>query len=173
MAGLPIRKRGAPFEGSHPGRAAVAILEIVFYIVWIGSLSGIAFVAAPAAFAHASAQDAGAIVGTSLRALTWVAWICGGLALIIWLSRIPTEGRTALIGAALIAIAIASTDYAQGSIAPRMDAIVAQLPGPIDSLPKGDARRQTFDALHRRSTEVYGVVLVCGFMAAALSAVRR
>ncbi|HVA38534.1 MAG TPA: DUF4149 domain-containing protein [Candidatus Dormibacteraeota bacterium] len=174
MAGMPIRQRGAPLGSQRRwGDAIAAILEVFLYIAWLGSLVGIAFVAAPAAFAHAPAQQAGAIVGASLRATTWFAWVCGGVLLLIWLFRIPREGRTALAGALLIAVAIGATDYARWSIAPKMDAIVAQVDGAISALPAGDARRATFDALHRRSTQTYGVVLVCGFLAAALTAARR
>ncbi|TAM78391.1 DUF4149 domain-containing protein [bacterium] len=173
MAGIPIRRRGAPIEISPSRRIAVSILETLLYIVWLGSLAGVAFIAAPAAFAHAPAQSAGAIVGASLRALTGVAWFCGGITLIIWLGRISREGRLALVGALLVAGAVAATDYAQWSIAPRMDAIVGELQGPLASLPKDDPRRVTFDTLHRRSSAVYGIVLVFGFAAAALSAARR
>lgn len=173
MAGIPIRRRGAPLEISPNRRIAISVLEAFLYIVWLGSLIGVAFVAAPAAFAHAPAQDAGAIVGASLRTLTTVAWVCGGITLIIWLARIPREGRLALLGALLVAGAVAATDYAQWSITPRMDAIVHELPGPLVSLPRDDPRRMTFDALHRQSSGVYGVVLVLGFIAVALSAARR
>ena len=173
MAGIPIRRRGAPLEMSPNRRIAVSVLEALLYIVWLGSLTGIAFVAAPAAFAHAPAQNAGAIVGASLRTMTIVAWVCGGITLLIWLARIPREGRLALLGALLVAGAVAATDYAQWSIAPRMDAIVNELTGPLVALPKDDHRRMAFDALHRQSTGVYGLVLACGFIAAALSAARR
>ncbi|TAM61047.1 DUF4149 domain-containing protein [bacterium] len=169
MAGIPIRKRGAPLEMSPGRRIAVLVLETFLYIVWLGSLAGVALIAAPAAFAHAPAEVAGAIVGASLRALTVVAWICGGLTLVIWLARIRREGRMALLGALLVA----ATDYAQWSIAPRMDAIVEAVHGPLASLPQDDVRRTTFDALHRRSTGIYGAVLVFGFAAAALAAARR
>lgn len=173
MAGLPIRQRGAPLQRSQAGRRVVSILESFLYIVWLGSLVGIALVAAPAAFGHARAQDAGAIVGASLHTLTYVTWVCGGIALLIWLARIPSEGRTALVGALLVALAIAANDYVQGSIIPPMNAIVADVHGPVASLPKADPRRQTFDRLHRRSTQAYSLVLIFGFAAAALAAVRR
>ncbi|MDE2572644.1 MAG: DUF4149 domain-containing protein [bacterium] len=149
------------------------ILEFFLYIVWLGSLVGIAFIAAPAAFAHAPAREAGAIIGASLRTLTWLTWLCGGLILIIWLGRIPVDGRMAILAALLVALAVGTTDYVQGSLAPRMDAIVAAVPDSIDALPPGDVRRRTFEALHRRSSNAYGLVLICGFVAAALSAARR
>jgi hypothetical protein len=73
--------------------------------------------------------------------------------------------------AVLVLAMVLLTAYSQFSIIPRMDTAQASVGGSVGiaSLPESSPARATFDALHRESVHVEGLVLILGFIAFAFA----
>jgi len=137
------------------GRVAV----IALLAAWLGATIIVGAVVAPAAFAVLPTRTlAGALVGRVLPPLFWSGAAIGLIAAVMaWRSqRIP-----ALVAALAI---VAATVAAQLVVAPRIEAVRVAAGGPIDALPRDDARRITFGRLHGVSVALLGLA---GLAAAA------
>jgi hypothetical protein len=140
----------------------LAAVEVAALGVWIGALCGFAFVTAPATFRVLS--DPGQIARLTTATLTTLAEVgygCGGLAIAAALarSRDAADRTNDLVRAALVLIALGLVAYLSLGIVPAMIAI-------------SDIRSAAFGSLHLRSTIVYGGVVLLGFIALVLTAVR-
>jgi hypothetical protein len=62
------------------------------------------------------------------------------------------------------------TAYSQFSIIPRMDTARDSIGGNVDAVAANNPGRQIFDSLHRTSTHVEGLVLLCGIAALVATA---
>lgn len=137
------------------GRVAV----IALLAAWLGATIIVGAVVAPAAFAVLPTRTlAGALVGRVLPPLFWSGAGIGVIAAVMaWRSqRIP-----ALVTALVIVAAAAA---AQLIVAPRIEAVRVSIGGPVDALPRDDARRIAFGRLHGVSVALLGVA---GLAAAA------
>jgi hypothetical protein len=141
----------------------LAAIEIPAIGLWLGALCGFAFIFAPAAFALVpdTTQFAN-LTATNLRALSYVGAVCGGLGIVIALVRSgDAADRTNDIGrAGLLLVALLLVAYETYAVIPAMTAIP-------------DVHSADFAALHQRSTQVYGGVVVLTLAALVLAAVRE
>jgi hypothetical protein len=140
----------------------LAAVEIPAIGLWLGALCGFAFIFAPAAFRIVPdlTQFADLTV-TNLRILAYVGAVCGVLAIVVALVRsFDAADRTNdIVRAALILIALLLVAYETFAIVPAITAIP-------------DVHSADFAALHERSSQVYGGVIVLAFAALVMAAVR-
>ncbi len=143
----------------------LAAVEIPALGVWLGALVGFAFVSAPLAFRIVAPVDLArfaALTGQTLGTLTLWGYVLGGIAIVAVLIRSAGAGdRTWDFGrAVLLGLALGLATYEQQAIVPAMTAST-------------DVRGEEYRALHQRSTQIYGAVVVLVFAALILAAVRR
>jgi hypothetical protein len=138
--------------------------------LWLGALVFFGAVLAPIAFTQlpplfptraAGIHAAGLVVGSSLVRLHWIGLFCGLIFLLV-LVLAHAHFRTIIPQAVLVLAMILLTAYSQFSIIPRMDTARDSIGGNVDAVPPDNPGRQIFDRLHRRSTQVEGLVLLCG-----------
>src|SRR5271155_5979198 len=146
--------------------------------LWLGALVFFGAVLAPLAFSllpslfatpAAGIHAAGLIVGGSLVRLHWIGMFCGLIFLIAMvLGR--AHYRSIIPQAVLVLFMMLLTAYSQFSIIPRMDTARASIGGNVDAVAANNPGRQIFDSLHRTSTHVEALVLLCGIAALAATA---
>jgi hypothetical protein len=140
--------------------------------IWVGSLTGFAFVFAPVAFAHLGSRldTFAAIIGASLGTLAQLGYWCGAIVVVTSIvASFERRSRTAIVRIGCVLVMLALVTYAQQAIAPAMMQTQASFGASFDTIPKSDPRRIRYDELHAESSRLYGVVLVLGFVAIALS----
>lgn len=141
---------------------------------WLGAVALFAAVVAPAAFAALPTRTlAGALVGRVLPALFY--WgIATGVACAA-LARTGRRGRWVTVGTVAGLVTALSCAAAQLVVAPRIERVRASIPGSVEELPRGDARRAEFGRLHGASVLWLGVGTLGAavFVAGACSRLRR
>jgi hypothetical protein len=150
----------------------IATTERWALAVWVGSLAGFAFVFAPIAFGllRGDLDTFAAIAGGSLGALAVLGYVCGAASLITSAAEFfRTRSRAAIARAACIVVMVALVAFSQRAIVPEMIATQQSFHGSFNSVAKDDPRRVRYDALHAESSRTYGVVLILGLAAIALS----
>jgi len=143
----------------------LAAIEIPALGIWLGALAGFAFVSAPLAFRIVAPLDVtrfAALTAQTVGALTVWGYVLGTVAIVAGLLRAVTAGdRTWDFGrAALIAVALGLATLEQRAIVPQMQTAT-------------DVHSAAYHALHQRSTQVYGGVVLLVFVALVLAAARR
>ncbi|HUO60304.1 MAG TPA: DUF4149 domain-containing protein [Candidatus Acidoferrales bacterium] len=132
--------------------------------LWLGAILFFGIAVAPTAFAVLPTHAlAGEVVSGSLAKLHTLAFICGGLLLVLFLLSSTLRGRGAFgaIKILLVVVMLASTAYAQYGVGKKMLALRNNM-GVIDNVPKNDPRRVEFNRLHRYSEAAEHVVFFCG-----------
>jgi len=148
-------------HAAFDGRLAV----IVLLAAWLGATIIVGAVVAPAAFAVLPSRTlAGAVVGRVLPALFWSGAVIGVFAAVM--AR-RSHQMSAVVAALVIAAASLS---AQLIVAPRIEAVRASVGGPIDGLPRDDARRLLFGRLHGASVALLGVAALAASVTLLLTA---
>jgi hypothetical protein len=146
--------------------------------LWLGALLFFGAVLAPIAFSvlpplFAAPADgvhaAGLVVGGSLARLHWMG-LCCGLIFLLVLVAARVHFRTVLPQALLVLTMMVLTAYSQFSIIPRMDIARASVGGNINAVAPDNPGRKIFDSLHRTSTHVEGLVVLCGLAALVATA---
>jgi hypothetical protein len=128
------------------------IVVIALLAAWLGATIIVGAVVAPAAFAVLPTRTlAGALVGRVLPPLFWSGAAFGALVAVM-ARRSP---RTTTFVAALVMLAASLA--AQLIVAPRIEAVRISAAGPIDALPRDDARRLAFGRLHGASVALLGL----------------
>lgn len=158
-----------PASGPFP--RLIRTVELWALATWVGSLVGFAFVFAPVAFAHLSADldTFASIVGGTLAAMTALGYACGAVAIATSLTSAAIErSRRPIVRAACVVVMLGLTAFSQNAIVPAMVQTQSSFHAPFNSISKGDPRRVRYDTLHRESSELYGAVLILGFGALAL-----
>jgi len=153
-----------------------AVSETLVLAVWIGGLAGFAFVFAPIAFRIVTDLDRfAAITSGSILSLTKIGYVCGAIAIVAALGRSRTAAspRFAYARIGLIGVALALSAYDANTILPRMSAASAAFGVPFNDVPKTDPRRVAYDAMHKKSSRVYGGALLLAAAALALAAAER
>ncbi len=156
-------------------RILIAI-ETVTLGLWAGAMAAFAFIVAPIAFRTMPGMDLfAALTGAVIKGVGTFGNACGALAIVagaIRSSAAPAR-KLGLLRACLVAVALGASSYQTYAILPRMNATAAQIPGPIDSVPKTDPRRMAYDNEHKESTRVYGTAFLCVVAALALAGFGR
>jgi hypothetical protein len=140
----------------------LAAVEIPAIGLWLGALCGFAFIFAPAAFAGISdVSQFATLIAANLRTLAEFGAICGGLAIVVALIRsFDAADRTNdIVRAGLLLVALLLVAYETFAIVPAMAAIA-------------DLHSPEYAALHGRSTQVYGGVVLLALAALIMAAVR-
>jgi hypothetical protein len=140
----------------------LAAIEIPAIGLWLGALCGFAFLFAPNAFHLVpDVSQFASLTAANLRELAIVAWVCGGIAIVIALvrSRDAADRTNDIVRAALIVVALGLVAYETFGIVPAMTAMT-------------DLHSAAFDDLHQQSSRVYGGVVVLALAALVLAAVR-
>jgi hypothetical protein len=140
----------------------LAAVEIPAIGLWLGALCGFAFIFAPAAFAGIpDVSQFATLIAANLRTLAELGAICGGLAIVVALIRsFDAADRTNdIVRAGLLLVALLLVAYETFAIVPAMAAIA-------------DLHSPEYAALHGRSSQVYGGVVLLALAALVMAAVR-
>lgn len=146
-------------------------LSLLILVLWIGGLAALGFVGASTIFNVLEARDpeggralAGFVFGAIFARFHHVSWVLGGLLLGLLGARAALGPRPRRLGLRMwtAATMLAMSLIAGLWIAPRIDALRAATPGPIASLPDGDASKAEFSRLHGTSTALMIATLVAG-----------
>lgn len=143
----------------------LAAVEIPALGIWTGALLGFAFVSAPAAFRLFAPVDIArfaALTAQTISVLTVWGYVLGGLAIVCAILRAAMAGdRTAdFVRILLVVLALGLATYELRAVVPAMVATP-------------DVRSAAYQALHQRSSEVYGGVVLLALVTLVLAAIRR
>ena len=155
-------------------KTLIRTLILLSLIVWLGA--EIFFPAVAAITFGQLAPDThatGSIVGALLRIVHVTGMVCG-IVLLALLALAPAWGifpsRAVLAPMVLLVLMVALTAYSQYGIIPAMERDRLAAGGAIDAAPVDNPARVDFNALHRRSTNVEGAVLLLGIATVAFIA---
>ncbi len=150
---------------------ALRVVSLALVAIWIGGLSVLGIVAAPAVFGVLEAHDP--VAGRTLAALVFgniferfqqLAWGLGAGLLVLLGLRIalgPRPRRTA-IQLWLVTGMLAASAYTGLFVAPRIDALRDASTTAIQTLPEDDPRRVEFGRLHGLSNGLMAATLIAG-----------
>ena len=143
----------------------LAAIEVPALGIWLGMLIGFAFISAPIAFRLVAPLDVGrfaVLTASSIEVLTAAGYVLGGIAILAALFRAVTAGDRTWDAArvALVLLALGLATYEVRAVVPEMTATV-------------DVHSAAYHALHQRSSQVYGGVVLFGLVALILAAGRR
>ena len=131
----------------------------LFVAAWIGAALITVAVVAPGAFAVLPSRTmAGTMVGRVLPALFIAGMVIGVLVAAVTAGT-PSAGAPRWASASALVSALACF-VAQFWITPKLDRLRAEIGGPVDALPAGDARRVAFGLLHGYNVAGLGVAMV-------------
>ena len=146
-------------------------LYVVALVVWVGGLVTAGALVAPSVFGVLQAWDAaegrmlaGRVFGDVLMRLTWLSYAMGAVMFVtLTLHRLlgarPVKyGVRVGIMAMMLTMMMATGFW----LIPTVDAIQAQVPGPVSALAADDARRIEFDRLHGISNILYSITVLGG-----------
>ncbi|MGI8773251.1 MAG: DUF4149 domain-containing protein [Acidobacteriaceae bacterium] len=120
----------------------------------------------PASGIHAMGQ----VVEGSLSHLHYFGIVMGVLFLLFSLAlRTLVRWHSVVPQVVLVIVMLGITCYSQFSIIPRMETAREAVGGKIAAVPENNPAREIFDRLHRLSTHLEGIVIVCGFVAFLLA----
>jgi hypothetical protein len=154
-------------------RTLVRSVILICLVVWVGGLLFFGAVVAPVAFGTImpmfpdpafGVHVAGTMVRVALLRLHGIGMLCGVVLLLLCIvERIAKMTRRSLAPQlVLLAAMIGLTAYSQFSIIPRMDTLRVQGGAAIDNPGSASPDRASFNRLHNLSTNLEGVVLICG-----------
>ena len=146
-------------------------LYVVALVVWVGGLVVAGALVAPSVFGVLQAWNesqgrvlAGQVFGEVLLRLTWLSYAMGVVMFVtLTLHRLlgarPLKYgvRVGIMGVMLVMM-LALGFY----IIPQVNAIQAQVPGPVSALPDTDARRMEFNRLHGLSNILFSITAIGG-----------
>ncbi len=148
--------------------------SLVLLLLWLGMALGFAALMAPALFSNLPSKDlAGRLAGVMVARLDMVAWIAFGGALLMsyggrWLNEIQDSSPIGplRLWSATILVALLFTFSSTFLATPRLHELRTQMNAPVESLPKDDARVQSYRKTHGLSTQFFFIRMI---LAAALA----
>jgi uncharacterized membrane protein len=147
----------------------VRFLQFFSLGTWVGGILFFSAILAPAAFTLFSSEQAGNLVNLTLGRLHLAGMVCGVIYLIVTAVGARTPAALLRPASLLVLVMIVLTFVSQFWVSGNMAAIRAQITGPMDALPAGDALRASFDRLHRLSVRLEVGVLLAGIAALLLT----
>ena len=146
-------------------------LYVVALVLWVGGLVVAGALVAPSVFSVLEAWNesegralAGQVFGEVLLRLTWLSYAMGGVMFItLTLHRLlgarPVKYgiRVGILGVMLVMMMI--TGFV---LIPQVDAIQADVKGPVAELPDSDPRRAEFNRLHGLSNILFSITAIGG-----------
>jgi hypothetical protein len=154
-------------------RTFVRTLILLGLVIWIGGLLFFGAVVAPVAFGSVmpmfpdpatGIHIAGTIVRVSLMRLHDIGICCGVILVLLCIVERLARMTRRSIGPQLVLLAamLGLTAYSQFSIIPRMDTLRMQVGTALDNPAATNPAKVDFNRLHHLSTNLEGVVLLCG-----------
>jgi len=146
-------------------------LYVVALVLWVGGLFVSGALVAPSLFGVLQAWNesegrvlAGQVFGEVLLRLTWLSYVMGGIMFItLTLHRIlgarPVKYGIRVGIMAMMLVMMFITGF---MLIPRVDAIQAEVKGPIAQLPDTDPRRVEFNRLHGLSNILFSITAIGG-----------
>lgn len=150
---------------------ALRYLYVVALVLWVGGLVAAGALVAPSVFGVLLAWNAsqgrvlaGQVFGEVLLRLTWLSYAMGGVMFItLTLHRLlgarPIKYGIRVGIMALMLVMMMITGF---YLIPRVDAIQAQVKGPVSELPDTDPRRAEFNRLHGLSNILFSITAIGG-----------
>ena len=146
-------------------------LYVVALVIWVGGLIVAGALVAPSVFGVLQAWNAsqgralaGAVFGEVLMRLTWLSYAMGVVMFVtLTLHRLlgarPLQYgiRVGIMGVMLVMMLV--TGF---YLIPEVDAIQAQVAGPLSELPDTDPRRLEFNRLHGLSNILFSITAIGG-----------
>lgn len=146
-------------------------LYVVALVLWVGGLVVAGGLVAPSVFGVLEAWNesqgrvlAGQVFGEVLLRLTWLSYAMGGIMFIaLTLHRLlgarPVKYgiRVGIMGTMLLLMMV--TGFV---LIPQVDAIQAEVSGPVAELPETDPRRVEFNRLHGLSNILFSITAIGG-----------
>jgi hypothetical protein len=169
-------KKGRPSFGHvQPMRTFLRSLILLALVVWVGGLLFFGAVVAPVAFewlmpmfpdAATGLQVAGTMVRESLTHLHDIGLFCGAILLLLYVvERITGTTRRSIAPPILLtSVMMALTAYSQFSVIPRMETLRLKVGAAMADLGSTNPARLDFNRLHKLSTSLEGIVLLCGIV---------
>ena len=150
---------------------ALRYLYVVALVLWVGGLVVAGALVAPSVFGVLQAWNqsqgrvlAGQVFGEVLLRLTWLSYAMGAVMLItLTLHRLlgarPLKYGIRVGIMTLMLVMMLITGF---YLIPQVNAIQAQVQGPVSELPDTDARRQEFNRLHGLSNILFSITAIGG-----------
>ena len=146
-------------------------LYVVALVLWVGGLIVAGAIVAPSIFGVLQAWNesqgrmlAGQVFGEVLMRLTWLSYAMGVIMFVaLTLHRLlgarPVKYgiRVGIMGLMLLMMLV--TGF---YVIPQVDALQAQVTGPMSALAASDPRRVEFDGLHRLSNILFSITAIGG-----------
>lgn len=146
-------------------------LYVVALVVWVGGLLVAGALVAPSVFGVLQAWNqsqgrmlAGQVFGEVLLRLTWLSYAMGAV-MIITLTLHRLLGARPLkygIRVGIMALMLVMMMITGWYLIPEVDAIQAQVSGPVSELPATDPRRMEFNRLHGLSNILFSITAIGG-----------
>ena len=146
-------------------------LYVVALVVWVGGLVVAGALVAPSVFGVLQAWNqsqgrvlAGQVFGEVLLRLTWLSYAMGAV-MFITLTLHRLLGARPLkygIRVGIMAMMLVMMMITGWYLIPEVDAIQAQVSGPVSELPDTDPRRMEFNRLHGLSNILFSITAIGG-----------
>jgi hypothetical protein len=146
-------------------------LYVVALVLWVGGLITAGALVAPSVFGVLQAWNAaqgrvlaGQVFGEVLLRLTWLSYAMGGIMFITLTLHRLLGARPVKYGirVGIMALMLLLMMYIGFYLLPGVDALQAQVQGPMSALPESDPRRIEFDRLHGLSNMLFSITAVGG-----------
>lgn len=146
-------------------------LYVVALVVWVGGLVVAGALVAPSVFGVLQAWNqsqgrvlAGQVFGEVLLRLTWLSYAMGAVMLITLTLHRLLGARPLKYGirVGIMAMMLVMMMITGWYLIPEVDAIQAQVSGPVSELPDTDPRRMAFNRLHGLSNILFSITAIGG-----------
>jgi hypothetical protein len=135
----------------------LSVIRLLALGLWVGAMAGFAFIFAPIAFRTIGpTPQFAAMIASTVGVLTTFGYACALIAALATLPALKAHPRHSAAVLALLVLMTVFGFYETHAIVPLMQSTTLQTPA--------------YDALHRRSSSVYSVILVSGIVAFIVSA---
>jgi uncharacterized membrane protein len=146
-------------------------LYVVALVLWVGGLITAGALVAPSVFGVLQAWNAsegrvlaGAVFGEVLLRLTWLSYVMGAVMFVALTLHRLLGARPVKYGVrvGIMALMLVMMMITGLVLIPEVDAIQAQVAGPVAELPDTDARRVEFNRLHGLSNVLFSITAIGG-----------
>lgn len=146
-------------------------LYVVALVLWVGGLVAAGSLVAPSVFGVLQAWNAtegrvlaGQVFGEVLLRLTWLSYAMAAVMLTTLTLHRLLGARPLKYGirVGIMAVMLVMMMITGFYLIPQVDAIQAQVPGPISELADTDARRVEFNRLHGLSNILFSITAIGG-----------
>jgi hypothetical protein len=146
-------------------------LYVVALVLWVGGLITAGALVAPSVFGVLQTWNeaqgrvlAGQVFGDVLLRLTWMSYVLGGIMFITLTLHRLLGARPVKYGirVGIMTLMLVLMMYIGFYLLPGVDAIQAQVQGPMSLLAESDPRRAEFDRLHGLSNILFSITALGG-----------